>query len=180
MVTSAQAVLGIGVLFLAAVIFRMRLIRMAQALLARSCPTPLGQALSWRLELLVCTRKHGLDISTLFSDEIIHIQYLPFPFPFIHITRFARVGRTIMLYASVIQMCYSVFFYPHVTLEFSFYTHNVPFFFTIQNLLCVFLFYLLYYLSMSWLFIQVFFLSLLTTCACFIRFPLLFSSSSFP
>jgi len=99
----------------------------------------------------------GLIISTLFSGEIIHIQYLPFPFPFIHITRFARVGRTIMLYASVIQMCYSVFFTLTLRWNSLFTPITFFFFFTIQNLLCVFLFYLLYYLSMSWLFIQVFF-----------------------
>jgi hypothetical protein len=97
MVTSAQAVLGIGVLFLAVVISRMRLIRMAQALLARSCPTPLGQAPNWRLEVLVCTRKHGPDyFAHYFSDEIIHI----FSFSFTHLTLFARVGRTIMFYVS--------------------------------------------------------------------------------
>ena len=108
MATSAQAVLGIGVLFLA-VIFRMRLIRMAQALLAKSCPTPLGQAPNWQLDLVACTRKHGPDyLARYFSDEIIHIS----SFFFTHLTLFARVGRTIMLYASVIPMCYSVFFYP--------------------------------------------------------------------
>ena len=96
---SAQAVLGIGVLFLAVVISRMQLIRMVQALLARSCPTPLGRAPNWRLELLVCTRKHGPDcFAHYFSDEIIHI--FSFSFNFTHLTLFARVGRTIMFYVS--------------------------------------------------------------------------------
>ena len=100
-----------------------------------------------------------------------------FPF-FLSLFLPASVGQS-CFYASVIQMCYSFFFYPHVTLEFNFYINNVLFFFffTIQNLLCVF-FYLLYYLSMSWLFIQDFF-SMLTTSACFIWFRLFFFSLFF-
>ena len=119
MVTSAQAVLGIGVRFLAAVIFRMRLIRMAQALLARS--TPLGQALSWQLVLLVCTRKHGLDLILAHYFFLMNLYIYSYRIPPSHHHFFfphypfklflpASVGQS-CLYASVIQMCYSVFFF---------------------------------------------------------------------
>lgn len=49
-----------------------------------------------------------------------------FPF-FLSLFLPASVGQS-CFYASVIQMCYSVFFYPHVTLEFNFYINNVLFF----------------------------------------------------
>ena len=149
MVTSAQAVLGIGVQFLAVVISRMRLTRMAQALLARSCPTPLGQAPSWRLELLVCMRKHGPDYFAHYFPLKLSI-YLPFPFP-LSIQLFARVGRTTMSYVSVIPMCYSFFLPPRY----------VGIFFYITSIRSfsrhAFAFSICYYLSMSWLFILFFF-----------------------
>lgn len=66
-----QAVPEIGVLFPAAT-FRRQLTQTARALpLARSCLTHLGLAPSWRLELLVCTRKHG-------PDYLAHLSNYPY------------------------------------------------------------------------------------------------------
>ena len=152
MVTSAQAVLGTGVLFLAVVIFRMRLIQMAQVLLARSCLTPLGQALSWRLELLACTRKHGPDYFARYFLMKLSI-YLPLSFLLHHLSLLpASVGQSCFMRPST--QCAIVFFLPptHVTLEFFFYhIHNVLF----KNCFAFF-FSISYYLSMSRLFIQIF------------------------
>ena len=98
-----QAVLEIGVLSLAAVIFRLRLTQTAQVPLVRLCP-PLGRVPSWQSGLLVFTRKHGPNCYIIFWSN-----YPYHCFPCFSLS-FARAGRTILFYASSSECAIVCFF----------------------------------------------------------------------
>ena len=125
-VTSARAVLEIGVLFLAAVIFRLPLTQTARAPLARSCQTPLGLAPSWQLALLVCMRKLGPDCHII--DQIIFslfsVSFCP---------RWSDSFCYMPRYLNVLYLLFLFFFTPSVKLEHPQQKFHFP-----QNLLAFF------------------------------------------